>query len=110
MPELAHSLGREPEQARYADQLRERLGFELPQLGELARLEELLQPGLDPGADAGQLADTTGTNKLGDVDGRRSDQLGGPAIGAHGVVARPGEVEQCRKGFESLGKGRVLHV
>ena len=77
---------------------------------KLARLDELLQPGLDPGADAGELAGAPGTDELRDVDGRRPDHLGRPAVGAHGVVARPGEVEQCGEGFESLGEGGVLHV
>ncbi len=110
MPELSHPLRGDSEQGRDADQLRQRLGFELPQLRKLARLDELLEPGLDPGADAGELAGAPGTDECRDVDGRRSDHLGRPAVGAHGVVARPGEVEQCGEGVESLGKGGVLHV
>ena len=49
MPELAHPLRREPEQRADADELRERLRFQLAQLRELAGLDELPQPRLDPG-------------------------------------------------------------
>ena len=42
--ELAHPLRREPEQARHADELRQRLRLELLQLRQLARLDELAQP------------------------------------------------------------------
>ena len=103
-------FGGDPEQGRDADQLRQRLGFELPQLGKLARLDELLQSGLDSGADAGELAGAPGADERRDVRRRRADQLGRAAVGAHGVVARPGEVEQRCEGFESIGEGGVLHV
>ena len=102
-------FGEIPSRARDADELRQRLGLELPQLGQLARLDELLQPRLDPRADPGELADTPGADELRDVGRRRADQLGRPAVGAHGVVTRPGEVEQRGEGFESIGEGGVLH-
>ena len=107
--ELAHPLCREPEQARDADELRQRLRFELPQLGQLARLDELPQPCLDPGADAGELADAPGADELCDVGRRRADQIGRTAVGAHRVVARAGQVQQRREGLESLGEGSVRH-
>ncbi len=108
--ELAHPLRGDSEQRRDADQLRQRLRFELSQLGQLARLDELLQPGLDSGADAGELAGAPGADELRDVHGCRADQLGRPAVGAHGVVARPGEVEQRCEGLQSFGECGVLHV
>ena len=109
MPELAHPLRGEPEQARDADELRQRLRFELPQLCQLARLDELPQPRLDPRADTGELADSPGADERCDVCRRGTDQIGGTTVGAHRVTARSGEVEQRREGVQSLREGGVVH-
>ncbi len=109
MPEFAHPLRREAKQARDADQLRQRLRLELLQLCQLAGLDELPQPRLDPRADAGELADSPGADERRDVRRRGTDQIGGTTVGAHGVMARSGEVEQRREGVESFREGGVVH-
>ena len=98
-----------PSSARDADELRQRLRLELVQLGDLAGLDELAQPRLDPGPDPGQLAHAALADELGDVGRRRADQLRRPPVGAHGVVAGPVQVEQSGEGVEALGERRVVH-
>ena len=89
VPELAHPLRRDAEQRGDADELRERLRLQLVQLCDAPGLDQLAQPRLDPGADAGQLARTPGSHERGHVGGRRADQVGRATVGAHGVVAEP---------------------
>ena len=109
MAELTHPLGREAEQARDADELRQRLCLQLLQLRQLARLDELAQPLLDPGPDPGKLAHAPGADERGDVGRRRADQLRGAAIRADGVVARAVQVEQSGEGIQPFGEVRVRH-
>ena len=73
------------------------------QLGDLARLDELAQPRLDPRADPAQLADAALPHELRDRRGRRADQLGRAPVGARGV--RPGarELEQRGERVEPRG-------
>ena len=56
--ELDRALRAEAQIAAEADQVGGELALELRQLGDLARLHELAQPRLDPGADSAQLANT----------------------------------------------------
>ena len=104
LPELAHPLRRHPQKTSHADELRHRLGLELTQLRQLAGRHELVQARLDAWADAGQLAHSPRAHELGDVDGCRADQLGGPPVGANRVVAGAGQVEQGREGLQPLGQ------
>ena len=107
--ELAHPLGREAQQARHADELRQRLRLELLQLRQLAGLHQLAQPLLDPRPDPGELAHATRADERGDVHRRRADQLGGAPVRADGVVPRLVQVEQGGEGFEPFGEICVLH-
>ena len=107
--ELPHSIRREPEQPRDADELRQGLVLQLAQLCEVARLDELLQPAFDPRPDAGELARPSRPHERLDVGGSRSDQLGGATIRAHGVGAGPVQVEQRRERLQPVGKGAVVH-
>ena len=109
VPELAHPLRREPEQPGDADELRERLRLELVQLGEPPRLDELAEPRSIPGPIPASSRAPAGADERGDVGGRRADQVGRPAVGADGVVARAVEVEQGREGLEAVGEGCVVH-
>jgi hypothetical protein len=56
--ELDRALRAETEIAAEADQVRGQFPFQLRQLGDLARLDQLAQARLDPRADSTQLADT----------------------------------------------------
>ena len=96
-PDLEHPLDRDAEEAAEPGQLRRDLPLELPQLGDLAGLDELLQPPFDAGADAAELARPALAHELGDRCGGRADQVGGAAVGTRGV--RPGicELEQRRE-------------
>ena len=111
VPELPHALRRETEEPRDADELRQRLPLELPQLRDLARLDELAQLRVSmPGPMPASSCARPGAHERGDVGRRRADQLGRLPVGAHGVVAGAGEVEQRRVGLEPLSDRRVLHV
>ena len=48
-------------------------------------------------------------DERGDVRGCRADQLGRPAVRAHGVVAGAVQVEQGGERVEAVGEGRVVH-
>ena len=108
--ELPHPLRREPEQPADADELGHGLVLELAELGELAGRDELAQAGLDPRPDARELANAAGTHELGDIDRRRPDQLGGAPVGANGVVAGSGEIEQRGERLEPFRQKCVVHA
>ena len=99
----------EPEVATEADQLGRELALELRELGDLAGLHELPQPGLDPRADAAQLAHPPGLHQPGDRDRRAADRLGRAAIGARHVRVRVGQVQQRRERLEAIGDPGVVH-
>jgi hypothetical protein len=107
--ELPYPLRREPEQARHADELRQRLRLELVELRDPARLDELPQARLDPGADPRQLAGAPCRHERGHVGGRGADQLGGATVRAHGVVARSVQVEQRGERLQAVGESGVVH-
>jgi hypothetical protein len=52
----------------------------------------------------------TGSHELGDWCSRLADQLGGPPVGAHGVMAGPRQVEQSGVRLEHLRNLRVAHA
>ena len=104
------ALRPEPEIAAEADELGRELALELGQLGDLARLDELAQPRLDPAADPAQLAHAPGPHELGDRDRRAADRLGGAAVGARRVRVRVGELEQRRERVQAVGDPGVVHV
>jgi hypothetical protein len=91
--EIPHPLGRQTEQASHSHELRHRLSLQLAQLGELAGVDELAQARVDPGADAGKFGRPSRADERRHVRRRRADELGGAAIGAHGVEARARKVE-----------------
>ena len=99
----------EPEVAAEADELGRELALELRQLGDLARLDELAQPRLDPRADPAQLAHPPGPHQLGDRHRRAADRLGGAAVGARRVRVRVGELEQRRERLQAVGDPGVVH-
>ena len=104
-PDLDRTLRAETDEPPEPDELGRDLALQLVELGDPPRLEELAEPRLDPRADAAQLADAAGLHELRDRRLRLADQLGGPPVGAHGVGARFGEVEQ---GCERLQAVRDL--
>jgi hypothetical protein len=101
--DLDHALRPHAEQPAEADELRQRLVLELLQLGELARLDELDEPALDALADAAQVADASRAHEVGHRRGSCAHQLGGAAVGAHGVVLRTGQVEEPCQRLEPVG-------
>ena len=62
-----------------------------------------------PGPDPGQLPGSPLPDERRHVGGRRADQIGRPAVGAHGVVAGAVQVEQGGERLEALGEGCVVH-
>jgi hypothetical protein len=64
------------------------LALELRQLGDLTRLDELVQPRLDPRTDPAQLARPASPHELRDRERRDADRLGGAAVGAAHVRVR----------------------
>ena len=82
----------------------------LPELGELcdvARLDQLAQPGLDPWPDAPQRADSPLVYERGDLDGSGTDDLCRPPVGACAVVAGTGELEQRRELLQARRDAKV---
>ena len=107
--ELDRALRAEPEVAAEADEIGRELALELRQLGDLARLDELAQPRLDPRADPAQLARPPGPHELGDRERRAADRLGGAAVGAGRVRVRLGELEQRRERVQAVGDLGIVH-
>ena len=108
--DLDRALRAQPEVAAEADEVGRELALELRQLGDLAGLDELAQPRLDPRADPAQLAHPPGPHELGDGDRRGADRLGGAAVGAGRVGVRVGEVEQRRERVQPVGDPGVVHA
>ena len=97
-------LAPEAEIATEADEAGRELALELGQLGDVAGLDELAQPRLDPAADPAQLAHPAAAHELGDRDaGARADRLGRAAVGAGRVRVRVGELEQRRERVQPVG-------
>jgi hypothetical protein len=107
--DLDRALGPEAEIATEADETRRELAFELGQLGDVARLDELAQPRLDPPADPAQLAHPAGAHELGDGDPSRADGLGSAAVGAGRVGVRVAEVEQRRERLQAVRDCGIVH-
>ena len=95
-------LRAQPEVAPEADELGRELALELGQLGDLARLDELAQPRLDPRADPAQLAHPPVAHELGDRErprrgssrprgGRRGPCTGSPRRARAATRTRPGD-------------------
>ena len=80
--ELDRALRAEPQVAAETDQVGRELALELCQLGDLARLDELAQPRLDPRADSAQLAHAPDLTSSATGDGGAADRLGGATVGA----------------------------
>ena len=74
-------LAREPEVAPEPHQARGELALQLGELGDLAGLDQLAQPPLDPAPDPAQVAHPAVAYELRDRDGRRADRVGGAAVG-----------------------------
>src|SRR5206468_3997818 len=87
-------LRREADEAGEGDERRLDFTLELLEPGEASRLDELLQPPLDPRPDPAQLAHPTRADELGHRRTRLAHELGGPPVRAHRVVPRAGEVEE----------------
>jgi len=86
--ELDRTLRTQPEVPTEADEIRRELTLQLRQLGDGARLDELAQPRLDPGADPAELAGPPRAHELSDRDRRATDRVGGATIGARRVRVR----------------------
>ena len=103
-------LALEPEVAAEADETGRQLALELGQLGDVARLDELAQPRLDPRRRSRaarapcrlRTSSATGT-------GARADRLGGAAVGAGRVGIRLGELEQRRERVQPVRDPGVVH-
>ena len=107
--DLERARGAQAEVAAEADQLGRELALELRQLGDLAGLDQLPQPALDPRADAAQLAHPPGPDQPGDRHRRAADRLGGAVIGARLVRVRVGQLEQRCEGLQAVGDPGVVH-
>ena len=94
--DLQHPLDRDAEEAPEPGELGRHLALELLQLCDLARLDELLQPPLDPRADPAQFADAALPNELRDRRRRRADQVGRAPVGPRRV--RPGTRQLEQRG------------
>ena len=99
----------EPEIATQSDETRRELALELRELGDLARLDELAQPRLDAPADPAQLAHAARPHELGHRDRRPTDRLGGAPVRPRRVGVRLGELEQRRKGLQTVRDPCVVH-
>src|SRR5438034_727596 len=100
--------GRAAEDAAEPDELRLYFTLELVELGDAAGLDELAQARCDPRADPTQLLYAPCSNELGDRGLRLADRLGRSSIGARGVEARAGEIEERRETLQLLGDPRVV--
>jgi hypothetical protein len=92
-PDLEHALDRDAQEACEAGELRRDLALELPQLGDLAGLDQLAQPPLDSRPDAAQLAHSSGAHQIDDGHGKGTHQVCRTAIGARSKRTRIGELE-----------------
>ncbi len=107
--ELDRALRPQAEIAAEPDEVRRELALELRQLGDVARLDELPQPGLDPRPDPAQLTRPPGPHQLRDGHRRAADRLGGAAIRAHRVRVAVGELEQGPERVQAVGDLAILH-
>src|SRR5206468_7088650 len=92
------------------DQLGLDLALELFQLGDATGRNELLEPALDPGADAAQLPRTTLANQSCDVQRGPTDELGRAPVGARRVRVGVAELEQRRERLQPERDRRVVHA
>ena len=95
--DLEHALDRDAEEAPEPGELRRDLALELLQLGDLAGLDQLDQPPLDPRPDPAQLAGAALAHELGDRRRGRPDQVGRAAV-------RPRCVRACARQLEQRGE------
>ena len=107
-PDVRDTCCTEPDQPAECGELGGDRPFELSQLRELARLDELAQAALDAGTDAAQLADAAGAHELRNRRRQRADQLGGASVGARRVGIRLGQLEQRRVLVELRGDGAIV--
>ena len=107
--ERDHPLRPEPDEPAEPDELRLDLALQLIELGDASRSDELGEAPLDAGSDAVQLAHTPGSDELRDRRSRLADQVGRAPVGADGVAARVGQVEERGIGIERLRDLRVIH-
>ena len=107
-PDLDRPLRREPEEPPEPDELRRRLALELPQLRDLARLDQLDEARFDPRPDPAELAYPSRPHERLDRSLRRPDELSRAAICPRRVEARAGEVEQAGERVELLGDSGVV--
>ena len=107
--DLDRALRGQPQVAAEPDQAGRQLALELGELRDLAGLQQLLEPPLDPGADPAQLLHATLAHER--VDRRRgaADQLRGAPVRADRVGIGLRELEQRREGVEAVGDRGVLH-
>ena len=92
------------------DELRRHRAFELVELRDPARRDELLQATRDSGADPAELRDATGECEIGHRRSRFTDRLGGATVRASRVEVRAGELKQASKCLETLGDSVVREV
>ena len=106
-PDLGRPLRPEAEQPPEPDQLRRDLALQLVELCDPPRLDQLLQPRLDPRADPAQLAHAPRPDEIGDRRLRLADHLGRAPVRPRRVGVRPREVEERRERLEPVRDLRV---
>ena len=107
--DLEHPLRCDTQQATEADELDAHVLLELSKLGDIARLDQLLQPAGDPRPDAPELLYDAFPDELLHGHRRRADGLRGAAVRARRVAVGAHELEEERKRVQALGDLRVLH-
>ena len=106
-PDLDRPLRPEAEQPPEADQLRRDLALQLVELCDPPRLDQLLQPRLDPRPDPAQLAHAPRPDEIGDRRLRLADHLGRAPVRPRRVGVRARELEERRERLEPVRDFRV---
>ena len=108
--ELQRPLRAQAEVAAEPHEVRRELAFELGELGERARVDELAQLRLDARPDPAQLPDPPRAHEVRDGHRRAADRLGGAPVRAGAVGVRLGELQQRRERVQVVGDARVVHA
>jgi hypothetical protein len=108
--DLQRALRREPEEAAEADDVGRQLALELFDLGDLARLDELLQTRLDAGTDASELAHAPLADELGHRRFRLANERGGATVCPSRERIGARQLDQRRERLEAVSDCRICEL